>query len=212
MKLKVLIKILVNLLTISRIVFSFVLFNIVSELDSCFFLVIITAIFFTDFLDGFLARKFEVQSLFGSVMDTIADKILSIILILPLLVEQSFIWIVLIGELEIALLNIIGKIRRKYTYSSMMGKLKMWLLSITIILGYIYYFGYIDYYIVVLVSILTFGLQIFVILEYYRYLVKQISNKKLVLYPVKSLKDLFYVMFSTEYFLEYMSLKFVKTN
>mgnify|MGYP003498840544 CR=1 FL=1 len=34
--------------------------------------------FFTDCLDGFISRKCKAQTLFGSIMDTIADKVLCI--------------------------------------------------------------------------------------------------------------------------------------
>ena len=48
------------------------------------FLFFIAAI--TDFLDGYLARKFNLQSAFGEIMDNIADKIL-IVTILVMLVK-----------------------------------------------------------------------------------------------------------------------------
>ncbi|AQQ10131.1 CDP-diacylglycerol--glycerol-3-phosphate 3-phosphatidyltransferase [Sedimentisphaera cyanobacteriorum] len=70
-----------NILTISRIALTFVLFAILLTIDSsngslyfwCFvFFAVISA---TDFLDGFLARRWKVESRFGRVADPFADKI-----------------------------------------------------------------------------------------------------------------------------------------
>ena len=46
----------------------------------------------TDFIDGKLARKYKVQTIYGSNMDTIADKALSIGLIILLLQKNKYIW------------------------------------------------------------------------------------------------------------------------
>lgn len=64
-------KIFVNGLTISRIIGSIVM--IFLEALSIPFYIVYTISGFTDFLDGFLARKFKVTSRMGSNLDSIAD-------------------------------------------------------------------------------------------------------------------------------------------
>ena len=53
----------------------------------------------TDYWDGFLARKYKLESTLGAVLDPIADKILATFLILALSLELSSIFIALIGGL-----------------------------------------------------------------------------------------------------------------
>lgn len=201
------IKIIVNLMTTSRIVFSFILLSIFNDINKVAFIFLLTSIFFTDFLDGFLARKFKVQTLYGSIMDTVADKVLSIVLLIPLLDKLFIYLLIMIGELSIAILNIIGKIMKKHTYSNNIGKFKMWVLSIIIILGYIYYYGYINNIIVIIGSIFTFCLQLYVIWLYYVYFKEQNINKNIKKYKINNYKDLLYVLFNTKYFLDYIQIK-----
>ena len=43
---------------------------------------------FSDFLDGYIARKFDIESNFGKFLDPIADKILIVALLVILLLKQ----------------------------------------------------------------------------------------------------------------------------
>jgi len=52
---------------------------------------------FSDYLDGYLARKYNHSSKFGAILDPIADKILITFLIISLTLELSSIFVGLIG-------------------------------------------------------------------------------------------------------------------
>ena len=163
---KKLIKIFVNLLTISRIIFSiFLIFN-ATKLSNITFLMIVAILFLTDQLDGFLARKYKVQTLFGAVMDTVADKILCITLIIPLILGNRISLIILIGELAIGLTNLIAVLNKRKTTVSFIGKVKMWLLSISIIVGYLVSFGYTPKIIFNISCVITFVIQLYVLIKY----------------------------------------------
>jgi CDP-diacylglycerol--glycerol-3-phosphate 3-phosphatidyltransferase len=53
----------------------------------------------SDYWDGFLARKYQLESTIGEILDPVADKILITFLILALSIELSSIFVGLIGGL-----------------------------------------------------------------------------------------------------------------
>lgn len=194
-------KIFVNLLTTIRFAYTLILPLLKAKISNKAFLINIVILFFTDSLDGALARKFKVQTLYGSIMDTVADKALSIVLLLMLLVNKlDILSLVLLCEIIISIPNVIGIIASKKTGSSLLGKVKMWLLSITIVLSYFNYFEIIDYNIVLFSSIVTIILQVFVIFGYIKSLLKQ-KEVKIERKPIKNLEDLKYILFDTEYYM-----------
>lgn len=199
MKKNLFFKILVNVITTSRLLFSFFLLPLIPKLDKYIFLFIIIFLFLTDFIDGIIARTFQVQTLYGSTMDTIADKALSIILIIPLLNIKS-IWLILLGEITISAINTWGRLKRKSTKSSLSGKIKMWFLAITIILGYLHYYQVINLQLVIPFSIITNIIQLYVIIYYIQYLKKQQQTQKSM---PKNKQNLWHVLFNTEYYLKH---------
>ena len=88
----------IQCLTYFRILIAPVIFLLITLFDSyvwallLFFLASIS-----DYLDGFLARKYDLESVFGAILDPVADKILIIFLILALTLELSSIFIGMVG-------------------------------------------------------------------------------------------------------------------
>ena len=196
---KKIVKVFVNLLTISRIIFSiFLIFN-AGRISQTLFLILIISLLLTDHFDGVLARKFEVQTLFGAIMDTLADKILCVTLIVPFFKTSSFKnlgFLLLIGELLILLTNTIATFKHKKTTVTFLGKAKMWILSISIVIGYIAKFGYLSVNVFNACCLLTFIIQIFVIGGYIKYIKGQKENRKSSEFK-KDIENLF----NTEYYL-----------
>lgn len=82
-----------NILTLLRIFFIpviIVFLEINNEFYSWLALILYTLACISDFLDGYLARKFELESSFGRFLDPIADKIL-IVSVIFILVSNSII-------------------------------------------------------------------------------------------------------------------------
>jgi CDP-diacylglycerol--glycerol-3-phosphate 3-phosphatidyltransferase len=197
---RIFMKILVNFLTTGRCIFVFYLIYLFEDIQNIIFLAILGLLFFTDFMDGFLARKYQIQSNYGATMDTIADKILSIVLILLIIKKVNYLSLILIGEVIIALINVSANFVNKKTKSSMVGKIKMWCLAITIILGYGNYFRFVKKIVVNIGCLLTFCLQIYVGISYILVLSKQKRGKSRK--KIKNLGDLVYRLFSTKYYLD----------
>ena len=93
----------VNLLTISRMVFGAVIFILLTRSDlywMAFTLFLIAGI--TDYLDGYLARKYQVISQIGEILDPIADKILVTFTLVGLSLEIDLAFISLLIGLIIS--------------------------------------------------------------------------------------------------------------
>ena len=193
-------KIIVNIITLIRLLYIIVLPILKVEISNIAYIINVIAIFLTDFIDGILARKFKVQTLFGAIMDTVADKALCIVLLLALLPENALLLYILILEIVISIVNTIGMALKKKTKSSILGKIKMWIISITIILGYIEYFNLIDIKIVQISSMITICMQIAVIIGYILNVKKADIVERTGLKESKK-ENWIYVLFDTDYYM-----------
>jgi phosphatidylglycerophosphate synthase len=194
-------KIFVNIITSLRFLLTLFLPLLKLNVNSTAFIIIIVALFLTDSIDGFLARKFKVQTLFGSIMDTVADKTLTIILLALLVDKMRLLTGVMILEILIAITNCISMGRGNLTKSSYFGKVKMWFLSITIVLSFLYHFKIISILFPTIVGICTSILQIITLINYIRNFKNPvtINNDKI---KVKSFKELIHILFDTQYYLK----------
>ncbi len=81
---------LINAITLTRILFSIIIFLLLM-LDNYYVIALVLFMIagFSDFLDGFLARKFLATSQLGEILDPIADKILIIFIFFGLALNLS---------------------------------------------------------------------------------------------------------------------------
>jgi CDP-diacylglycerol--glycerol-3-phosphate 3-phosphatidyltransferase len=80
----------INLLTFSRIILAVIIFLLLMSSDGYLLALILFFIAgLTDWLDGFLARKYNAVSQLGEILDPIADKILIVFLFFGLAVNLS---------------------------------------------------------------------------------------------------------------------------
>ena len=93
----------IQFLTYFRIFIAPIIFILITTFDFygwALFLFFLASI--SDYWDGFLARKYKLESKFGEIIDPIADKILAMFLILALCIELSSVFIGMVGGMILA--------------------------------------------------------------------------------------------------------------
>lgn len=128
--------IIVNAITSLRIIGSAFLFPIYFKYGQNVMGIILTVLFLTDWIDGYLARKYNVSTFFGSIMDSICDKVMAIVSCIILCFINKYFIISIILELLIFFVNTFVLTQKGNIKSSLIGKGKMWVLSICVILGF----------------------------------------------------------------------------
>lgn len=96
-------KTIITMLTLSRIIiapFLFVLIIFFQSFGWALMLFLITSI--TDYFDGFLARKYNSESVIGEILDPIADKIIIIFLLFALSIHLESYFIAGLGATMVA--------------------------------------------------------------------------------------------------------------
>lgn len=98
----------------------------------------------TDYFDGLLARRFEVISNFGKIMDPLADKILIISALLALaqpkidLINIVSVSIIIIREFAVTFLRYLYTTKELYIPANVWGKLKTVLQITGIIIAFVF--------------------------------------------------------------------------
>ena len=196
-------KICLNILTFSRIFGSLIMLYLYNNYNPLITAVFASIFFATDFVDGLIARKFNISSFLGSILDSICDKIIGIISFLILGKINSLFYIPIFLEIIIILINFLAYKKGNNIQSSKIGKIKTSLMMTSIVL-------------VILLSLFKFNLLILIILSMIiimqllvaiDYLKKLKCNKKtVVLKSKKVLKNLGEIkrdIISTEFYLKH---------
>lgn len=158
-----------NLLTTVRLL-ALIPFNILyfsGKLEAA--CIVIAIAFFTDSLDGKIARKYNLVTNFGAALDAISDKCMAIGVIIPACQNSKGLLINLLLEIIIAATSVIANLAGVKTKASMIGKIKTWPLFITITLSYISLFKNIPSFIITLMITITVIIQVFTALDYVKY-------------------------------------------
>ena len=136
-----------NILTLSRLLAPFILIPLIILNKKISFIIMINIFSITDFLDGYYARKYKINSLFGKYLDAFVDKIYVGTLLFPVIILINknliiFIWLIIILELIISIINIYYFYHKCNPRSTYLGKFKTIILFLTIGLIYLNSFGY----------------------------------------------------------------------
>jgi len=127
-----------NLITLSRLPFIPIIIYCLSHRGSTTYqiasFVLVAVCFFTDWLDGYMARRLNQVSALGKTIDPIADKIIVIAFVIALIIYRDFpLWAALIFVCKDLLLLILGaiaiKMKKPVIAANIWGKINLWLLA-----------------------------------------------------------------------------------
>jgi len=192
----------VNVLTISRIIGAMFLFPIYFHYGAKTIATILLILFLTDWIDGYIARKYHVSTFFGSLADGISDKTLAIVsAIILCFINKYFIASVILEGL-IFVVNLFVFTQKGNVKSSKMGKVKMWFISLSMVVGF--YFSKTDTNMInLLIAIPAILSELFTLIDY---IIKgskvkiEISNKKP---KYKKAKEIRKMLFNPEFYDKY---------
>lgn len=201
-------KIFVNIITIIRLIGSFVLIPIYKIYGLKTVSIFTLTLFLTDLIDGFLARKFKVSTFFGSTMDGLSDKCLGIISLAVLSSVSHLMIIPLILEILILIALFIAYKNGGNIKSSKIGKIKTWALGISVVGSFIV--ALYNYNTIELISYLgafatTFGLLTLIDYIAHAYHSFKLRNKIVVIKDRerKSIKEIFRDAWDCDFYLKH---------
>lgn len=163
-----------NLLTFSRLV-GMIPINILFFTGNVVPAIVLTGLILsTDFFDGRIARKWNIQSKFGADLDAVCDKFMFLGLSIPLIVSNPILIVNFVLEGVISFINVLGRVEGLDTKTIFAGKIKTWFLSGTLLFGYlVQFFGFNSSLLAILAG-MTIGSQVVTIDNY----VKEYKNMK----------------------------------
>ena len=131
-------KLIPNYLTILRLLLVPIIFGLILYEQYTFAIVFYIIANLTDILDGFIARKFNLISDFGKLMDPLADKITQISTILALIIKRIIpFWILIVFSIKEIIMIIVASVLYKKkivtVHSKWYGKAATVLLFIAIV-------------------------------------------------------------------------------
>lgn len=129
--------ILVNLITFCRLIGAIILPFIYVKYGPNISSLLTIVLFFSDAIDGFLARALHCSTFFGSLMDSFSDKLLNAISFVLLGITYNIMFGPLILEIAIILINYSTYIHKGNVQSSKIGKIKTIILDICVIASFI---------------------------------------------------------------------------
>ena len=204
-------KIIVNALSISRIIGAIMMPLFFSIFDTPLLISIIIVLFITDCLDGILARMWGVQTRGGALLDPLGDKLLAVCCTISFVSEHHVLYIILALEIMITYFNVNRTMHGEKSVTSIIGKAKTWLLSITLVLCAIYslksdYLSTLDinvtYDDIMIASIITIISQLFTIIFYLKDSIKQKNIRIKKIPKLKNFKEILKILFDEENYLK----------
>lgn len=171
-------KIFPNLLTGFRLVIApiILILGLMGKEHIVLILTIIACL--TDLFDGFFARKWDVSTQFGAKLDAVSDKIFAISLLISLTKKIKLLWIIILLEIAIALINLYFYSKMHKSETLMIGKIKTTCLFLCIVISFFYLFFHKFYFLLHGFIYMTMNLQILAGSSYIVHFIKKNKDKE----------------------------------
>lgn len=127
----------VNFLTLIRIIGTIILIPLYNVFGGKIAGVVSFICYFTDSIDGILARKWKVSTFFGALFDGFADKLFTIINFVLLYLITPYALVPIIIEILIVVVQMIKFSRNLNIQSNIVGKAKVWFLALSVVLTFL---------------------------------------------------------------------------
>ncbi len=173
-KLRKMLLIFINTLTLSRLIGAFVLPFVYVKYGPSISAVVTIVLFATDAIDGFLARTFKLSTMFGSAMDALCDKVLSLVAFVILGLQYHIMFIPLTLEIIIILINYLIYRAGGNVQSSITGKIQTVVIDVSTIVSFVLislpalkiHINYDIYTLIIILGILSIIAEIAAIINY----------------------------------------------
>ena len=125
----------------------------------------------TDFLDGFIARKYKLVTDFGKFIDPVADKLLVLTTLIMMLhrglMEAWIIVVVLARELAVDGLRMVAVNQGKVIAASKLGKIKTTCQMVLIIVSLLFNLPVLSEWFMIVLSSVTVAITLFSAVDYF---------------------------------------------
>lgn len=213
----------VNLITFTRIIGTFIMPIVSNSFSINALLIYLAILFFTDCIDGILARRYKVSSIFGAMLDAIADKLFGIAYLYLIAIVYPVLFLPIVVECLIIVINLYGIINGALLESSKLGKMKTWVFGVLTVfaffVGYINELSWFNRFnlsfkysniIIFVFSIIMFIVDLFVAFNYFIKVKREVkvakeNNIMKKNYKLKKGKDLVYALFNYDYYINTLS-------
>ncbi len=171
-------KIFPNLLTGFRLIVApiIIILGLMGKVNIVLILTIVACL--TDLFDGFFARKWSVSSQFGAKLDAISDKVFAASLMISLTGKIKTLWILIILEITIALINLYFYYKINKSETLMIGKIKTTSLFICIVISFLYLYFHKFYFLLRGFIYMTINLQVLSGISYIINFIKKVQASK----------------------------------
>ena len=129
--------IVVNVLTLIRVIGTIILIPIYKNYGGFAVGILALVCYLTDSIDGILARKFKASTFFGALFDGAADKLFTLMSFIILYLITPYAIIPILFEIAIVFVQIIKFKNNLNVKSNIVGKLKTWILAICVVLTFL---------------------------------------------------------------------------
>lgn len=126
----------VNMLTFIRVIGIIILVTIYDKFGGYVAGIVSMVCYLTDSIDGILARKWHASTFFGALFDGVADKLFTIVNFIVLYLITPYAIIPIIIEFLIVILQTFKYSRNLNVQSNIVGKFKVWVLAISVVLTF----------------------------------------------------------------------------